>query len=381
MEGRSILGWKCAAAGLALAAGLAAGDAAGATHALDYTAKGGVSAEFDLKLGQTEVRFRKEPQYAGEKVARGALYVSPDRKDYVGFAFDETGEKLYLDMNRNLDLTDDPDGIRSKKSDGWRADFPGVEIAVEKEGRRREMVVDFQFYGTRRGWYEVQSSWGAEGVEIGGKRFRISVVDNGDGRIGTGDILKYALEGGGKNRKHGAEMAAPETLAVDGAQHALSYEIGADGRTLALKVEPLAGAAMAVARIEGESIDQIHLQDGATAALLFEPAKEVRVPPGDYRAQVWVRMGEGENQSTWVARNVRLKAAARGETVWQVGGPVRSKLSCRSTANVLRFDQESVGAGGAKYTIEHGSGKSAGNPKLRVKKAGKVVHVGQFEYG
>ena len=368
-------------AALALAAlALPSGEAAGATHVLGYSEKG-VTAEFDLKLGQTEVRFRKEPQYGGEKVARGALYVSPGRKDFVGFAFDEAAGKLYLDLNRNLDLTDDPGGVHEKKSGGWRSEFPGVAVAVEKDGRRREMALNFRFYGTRRGWYEVKSSWGGEGIEIGGRRFRISVVDNGDGQIGTDDYVHCLAEGAGEDRWHRLEMSAPETLAVDGAQYAMGYEIGEDGKTLELTAEPLADAGMTDARIEGENVDQILLQGGAKAALLIAPGKEVRVPPGDYRAQVWVRMGEGESQSTWTAQDVRLKAAASGGAVWKVGGPVRSKLSCRSTANVLRFDQETVGAGGARYALEHATGKSMGNPKLRVKKAGKVVHVGKFEYG
>ena len=64
-----------------------------------------------------------------------------------------------------------------------------------------------------------------------------------------------------------------------------------------------------------------------------------------------------------------------------MGGPIVSKLTCKQAGGRLSFDQATVGAGGEKYSRVDSSGVSLGKPKLRVKKAGEVIHVGEFEYG
>ena len=58
-----------------------------------------------------------------------------------------------------------------------------------------------------------------------------------------------------------------------------------------------------------------------------------------------------------------------------------SQLTCTKGMGRLQFDQATVGAGGEKYSLVGSSGMDLGKPKLRVKKNGKVIHVGEFEYG
>ena len=71
----------------------------------------------------------------------------------------------------------------------------------------------------------------------------------------------------------------------------------------------------------------------------------------------------------------------RDQKPWVVGGPIVSKLTHTMTGNRLTFNQAATGAGGEKYSLVGSSGKALGKPKLRVKKGGQVIHVGNFEYG
>lgn len=64
--------------------------------------------------------FKKEPALKGKKVVRGALLAGRDRDDFLGLACDKEARILYLDLNGNLDLTDDVEASYSGTfEDGW----------------------------------------------------------------------------------------------------------------------------------------------------------------------------------------------------------------------------------------------------------------------
>lgn len=341
------------------------------------------SARFSLPLGKTEVRFQKEPEYAGEQIVRSVLCVAPGKKEFVGFACDLEARKLYLDLNRNLDLTDDPDGVRTCGEDDYGREYPDIAISVEQGGRHREMVVDLQIYGESWGRYTVKSSWESDAVAIGGKPYRVSVVDNGDGVIGQEDTL--FLEPMEKARKKSdafarVELQAPTVLTVDGAPFDLSYAVSADGKSLALSVEP-GQEKLVTVELAGEGVERLVMQDQGSAAVFFAPKSVIRLPAGRYRGSVRVRTGEGKNSILWEAFNVSRRTQGKDGESWLVGGPIVSKLTCSKSGSQLTFNQATTGAGGETYSLAGSSGKALGKPKLRVKKNGKIIHVGKFEYG
>ncbi len=368
---------------IAVGFGLLSGASDAATFSLEYRTDG-KSADFSLPLGESEVRFKKEPTYVSKDVVRSALYVSPDRKEFVGFACDSEGSTLYLDLNRNLDLTDDPEGVIQSTSEGWGHFFATCSVPIEQEGHRRDMMVDMTIYGDRWGRYEVKSSWESSSVLIGEKTFRVSIVDDGDGVITAKDVLFLELieefqEEGAEGIS--VELKAPTTLVLDGLPVALTYALSSDGKTVALSVEP-SSASLVEVEIKGLGVERIVMQDEALAAVFFGPSSTLQIPSGNYRGEVWVRVGEGKKSSLWNAGNVPLRVkGGSGRESWLVGGPIVSKLTCSIPGNRIRFDQATVGAGGEKYTPDSFSGEAIGQPKLRIKKAGEVIHVGEFEYG
>lgn len=370
---------------VAVFAGLLAAPGAGRaeTFSLEYRTNRH-SASFTLPLRDTEIRFEKEPVYAGSQVARSVLYVASGKKEYVGFACDLEGKKLYVDLNRNRDLTDDPAGVFGSSSDGWGLEFENVVLPVQQGDRRREMVLGFQFYGESWGRYSVQSSWEGEGIALGEKTWRVAVLDNGDGAIDRSDTLyleSMGAEDGQKDLDWPVEVNAPATLTLDGEPFALAYELAEDGKTLEVSVEPGTPRLLEV-ELKGEGIERLVLQDPKSVAVFFHPSSVIRLPAGRYRGEVRVRSGEGTNALLWEARGASLHVQGDQERKsWAVGGPVVSKLTCRKSGNQLVFDQAAKGAGGETYRLASASGGALGKPKLRVKKGGDVVHVGEFEYG
>lgn len=365
-----------------LAVGLLAGAAQAETFSLDYRTNG-PTAGFRLPLGSTEIRFRKEPAYAGAKVVRSVLPVAPAKKDYIGFACDLEGRKLYLDLNRNLDLTDDPAGVHASGEQGWGWSFADVVVPIEQEGRRRELVVDLQVYGENYGRYTVKSSW--EGAaEIGGRTYHMAVVDDGNGVIDAADELRLEARKPGAKKPDPAaevELQAPATLVLDGEPFGMAYELSADGKTLALEIAPKP-AKLTEVEWAGEGIERVVLQDKDVAAVFLAPDKVLRLPAGRYRGSVRVRTGEGREALRWESGSVHLQVKDEPDPKpWRVGGPVASKLTCRKAGDRLVFDQAAKGAGDETYRLAGSSGGALGKPKLRVKKGGEVVHVGEFEYG
>lgn len=342
----------------------------------------GASASFRLAMDGLEIRFQKEPEYAGRGVVRSALRVGPDPQDYLGFACDLEAKKLYLDLNRNLDLTDDPDGVHASRGEHWGSSFEDVVVPIEQAGRRREIRMDVTIYGADYGRYAVKSSW--EGaVEIGGRTFHVAVVDDGNGVIDAADELRLEARKPRAKKPDPAaevELQAPATLVLDGEPFGMAYGLSADGKTLALEIAPKP-AMLAEVELAGEGIERVVLQDQDVAAVFLAPDKVLRLPAGRYRGGVRVRTGQGKDALLWQAWGVSRRVADGARETWRVGGPIVSKLTCRNAGNQLVFDHALAGAGGEKYATVGLVRESLGPPKLRVRKDGQTVHVGNFEYG
>jgi hypothetical protein len=63
-----------------------------------------------IHISTDEKTFEKEPNFEGKDVVRGLLLAGTEEKDYIGFIWDKTAGKIYLDLNRNRDLQTMPMG-------------------------------------------------------------------------------------------------------------------------------------------------------------------------------------------------------------------------------------------------------------------------------
>ena len=144
-------------------------------------------------------RFRKEPVFAGHNVFRGFFCLGTDTNLFVPFAWDEEQRKLYVDANRNLDLTDDAPGgyLAADKSlelfRGVRLEFPSPQGAFQ-------VLVDAHVFGRGigPGWKPrvflyVRSLWEG-GVELNGKKWYLAVIEGLDGRIGPAASLSQVSD-------------------------------------------------------------------------------------------------------------------------------------------------------------------------------------------
>ncbi len=118
------------------------------TANLDYRELNYSIISWGLQVTPRSSAFKKEPVFSGGEVIRGMLPLGSGTSDEMGFAWDRAAGKLYLDLNRNLDLTDDPAGVFSREggSSGNFQFYRNIHLPFKTPVGRRSMLVDLNLY-------------------------------------------------------------------------------------------------------------------------------------------------------------------------------------------------------------------------------------------
>jgi hypothetical protein len=102
---------------------------------LEYQEVASAVCPFGLKVDATAPRFKKEPTYGKAVVTRGTLSAPDNASHSIPFALarDQKKATLYLDLNRNSDLTDDPEGVFTGSGDGYCV-FTNLHLTLPVSG-------------------------------------------------------------------------------------------------------------------------------------------------------------------------------------------------------------------------------------------------------
>ena len=143
---------------------------------------------------QRGASFVKEPAYAGRRISRGRMVLDSNTNRFLPFAWDIEQGKLYLDLNQNGDLTDDPAGVLTASGRDLQL-FRGIRLRFPSQNASYDVMVDAHVFeqgeaGTpARVFLYVRSLW--EGaVELNGTKWYLGVIDRPDGRIGPAASFK-----------------------------------------------------------------------------------------------------------------------------------------------------------------------------------------------
>src|ERR1035437_1240911 len=116
----------------------------------------------------------------------------------VAFAWDHTARKLYVDLNGNLDLTDDPAGVFS--SDKGALDnfqrFPNVRLPIKAGIASRQMLVDLSFYdyGARANCTAAAHSFWQGKATLQGEEWQVGMLDRKSTRLNSSHAnISYAV--------------------------------------------------------------------------------------------------------------------------------------------------------------------------------------------
>ncbi len=369
-------------------------------------------------------RFTKEPPLSRTGGFRGRFCLGPGANLSLPFAWDSSAQRLYLDLNRNRDLTDDPDGVFVGTDTGvqlyrgLRLEFPSPEGSYQV---RADAHV-FEQGGIPRVFLYVRSLW--EGtVELSGKKWYVAVIGKPDGRLGPATSLKeinsrlilrpwaekdkpflwwHATQRYVESLSHVKLVTFPYRYAgnaeafdafnlpaklffQDQAYRVQCRVEAARGAPadLALSFEPIS-VALGRVRVEGDFIRRLVLDGCGSAdpitAVIDAPAGEVRVPVGAYARQlVWLRCDGGANIAIGLGTN-RLAVAEANATVFKAGAPLRQMVEMGpATGDPVSLSYRLVNAGGIGFHLAFHDEKDP--PRLAIRQGNKLVGEGQFEFG
>ena len=348
----------------------------------------GFALVVDLDLSTREVRFQSEPEYQGADIVRAAIPLGDDDTAFVGFAWDKQAGLLYIDSNRNLDLTDDPQSpYRAADTDVWITVFKDILLVIERDAFPIEYIITMRL-GPE--WFSdavVVSGW-QDSITIGKSEYIVTVVDNLDGKLGADD--QFYLTGAGEKPPEtpttdldnffldSTAWGVPGHLAVAGATYAVDAAFEKTGQGVAARVQFLPPAEpLGELRLKGTHIREFVLVKHPSAPMLAYPSgNAVHVPPGSYRLTSLIL------ESGWKLQDVRhiqnITVHPERPATLDAGGPLRESITMNSRLNRIELFHQVKGVGGAIYTND---ARFAEPPRFAVYKGDKRVHAANFEYG
>ncbi len=354
---------------------------------LDFTPEG-VLLAVDIPLGSREVRFKNEPAYEGDDLLRAAIPLGRNEAEFVGFAWDKSADRLYVDTNRNLDLTDDPGSpYRPSGVGGPLTVFKNVRLTIERDGLPLEYVLHVRLGLEWMSNALVVSGWQGR-VTFGETEFEVTVVDNLDGTLGVEDQLYLTAPGEKTDASAGVQpddlfidsiaWGLPGHLAVAGATYAVDTAFEMTERGVAVRArflpprEPLGEV-----RIQGKHIRELVLTgSNVPVCIAFTPGDRLRLPAGMYSVNS-VRL-EGGWELGYPRDGNAYRVTPEKPVTLPVGGPLRQRITAERHVNRLDLSLAVTGAGGLPYSRE---GQFDAPPQFAVYRGDTQVHTGTFEYG
>jgi hypothetical protein len=321
------------------------------------------------------------------------------REQPIAFLWDATQGKLYLDLNRNGDLTDDSDGKFSSDSGGPKdvlQSFKGIRLMLQTQSGRRPVVLDLDLWDYRSGnsaiyaTAKLRSYWSGK-FTLEGRDWQLGVIERPQTSDFSGRNGYLLLRDWGKR---------DEPLNVeDGSLDAFVFPANLFFRGKAYRVECVPEqqddrsryrvqlaeqpVGLGEVKISGEFIRRLILKGGPFTVVLDEPSGTSQVPLGTYSGyQVQLQRGgviaslDQLSSEQGVSKRIVVKG---GMTAALVGGPLTNSVTVSRRGKSLVLSYRLVGAGGETYRrLQQASSKP---PRFTIFQGEKKLASGEFEFG
>jgi len=342
-----------------------------------------------------EVEFKKEPNLGRGKIFRKILQLGKDGKIQIPFAWNKSKARLYIDFNRNLDLTDDPNNVFSASEKRYYQKFDNIPITIRIKDRPVIYNVSFYFYESRemQCYLYVSSSWQGD-IDLPGLKARMTVFDDMDGEIEYSEIGmreapndRFTLQPlSFKDRSttytagsfHSfTQLPISRKVHLNESSYNISYEFEKQGEEVLLKtIFEESNPDLGIIRLPGKYIKELILY-GEYQVLLYSPAPEMKIPAGSYiRGQILLSKPDSTREISGDPNGFTLN---KDKTlVYRVGGPLKSLVKIspmgRSSLNLL---YSLSGIGDEEYT-----GPDRDNPpRFEIYKGDKKIFSDKFSFG
>lgn len=341
---------------------------------------GGQAIPFTLQSGP----FTREPKLSQRGVCRGTLKFGNHAGHFVAFVWDRPQGKLYLDLNRNQDLTDDPQGVffnTAQPVNEFLQSFNGVRLSFQTAQGPQPALVDlwFTFYGNQLTNVSASCRYWWEGrLAQPGHEWHLALVDNLSGKIGLspdGDglvIRPWAERDQPVSAQYGSSDYFSFFRNLFLGQRAYQWDCALVRQDDHLKYRLLMKEypeQLGELKIAGQHIRRLVLtregrfvaptvQLSPLLALLDQPGSLVKLPLGAYHYQFTVgqgavearrlsdRYGPAQRASETLVVNPTNAAILTG------GGPLTNSVSVSRSGWSLVLRYQLLGANGEAYELQ-----------------------------
>ena len=339
------------------------------------------------------VPFTREPAGGSGKTLRGILTFFGGSSNAVPFLWQRDARKLYLDLNRNRDLTDDPDGVfvSPATTPVNSQTFTNVHLLFRVASNEYPALVDFTFLdGSPLYCYAAGRSFWQGRLSLHGSDWQIGLVPTDWNqpllfercqlllRSWQDRDTAFYVESGSLDT-----FSFPPKLFVDGHAYHLALTDGKENGTVkpGLRLTEQT-VALGELKITGQFIKRLLLPGGPYLVVLDQPAGDVQVPAGTY-SQPSVRL---EKSGIAAFDNGGLQASSRrivvnGKTpaILAAGGPLTNSVAVSRHGRDLLMNYQLIGPGGQTY--QPANRDYSHPPEFAIYKGEKKIASGKFEFG
>jgi hypothetical protein len=388
-----LLGFAIAGAGSLFAQEATPQSPQPATAYLEYREVSFDVAQFNLPTTKRAGAFTKEPPFGRNNISRGMLQLGGGSSNAMAFAWDRTAGKLYLDLNRNLNLTDDPAGVfTTERSSGPDyQSFPNVHLPVTTPAGNCQALVDVSFYGfSGVGCNAALRSFWQGKVTLKGEEWQMGLVADPfrpqpSWESGSLLLRPWSEHNQSFGLNNGSLEAFPFSPKLFVGNHA--YQLQCKGETQGnvnkVRVQfTEQSPGLGELRITGDAVQRVTLEGGAYAVVLDKPGAVVKVPAGSYpRFRVCLKKGDVEAHldRSRSGDAARISVSEQKAAELAAGGPLTNAVNIRRQGKNLLLSYEMRGAAG-NYALA-GVDRLMHPPEFMVYRGDKKIASGKFQYG
>ena len=316
-----------------------------------------------------------------------------ERADIFGYKvlWDKSGEQVYIDFNKDGDLTNDADGVfKADNVTSWEQLY---RVEAEIDGVRHNF--NLKFFTDWRAFVQVTVKSGYQGiVDFGGSRWYMALADCPDGKLGFGD--KIALKKVDPSRDHSfadsfysSEFCdVPFEIFVCSHNFIHTFSYSGDNAAKATMKFTEVPVDTATLKYDGTHIGALvfkHKAKGISSRLVWIDLSEKSciVPAGEMVPDAFMLINPKNNffgpDDYGALPNVKVEAG--GSVDLPFGAPLRHTVKVSKFGNSIGLDYALRGKGDESYRLSSVTGDYDKASTVSIYKGGKLLSTGNFEYG
>jgi len=345
-------------------------------------------ATWNIRVVTQNTPFKKEPAFAGRSIIRGTLQFGGNASNSIPFVWDSEAGRLYLDLNRNLDLTDDPAGIFARQTNRTIVPqtFAGVRLPLQTPSGVQSVVADLSLWNSGSFCYAAVRSFWQGKVTLGGEDFQVGIVENSFEKPGSADnghllLRPWELRNQPFDTSPGSLATVPFSRKLFVHDHAYQLDCAAEPGVVhpRLKLQfAEQQPALGELKIAGDFVQRVTLLGGPWFVVIDKPESAVKVPAGSYN-QFNIYLKNGDIGAYRTGGQKRITIEEKKLAVLTAGGPLTNSVAVSRRGDYLNFNYQLLGAGGEAYQLAQPD--RAKPPEFVVYRGGKKIASGKFEFG